>query len=295
MSGSSALRSDDRPVVLVTGCSSGIGRAAALLLSASGWRVIATMRNPDGAADGGLSRGAALRAMAEEAGVALDVRALDVADDESVASALSGVIHDYHRLDAVINNAGAGHVGTVETDTLDEFRAVFESNLFGVVRVTRAAMPHLRASRGRLVTVTSVGGVVGQPFNEAYCAAKFAVEGMMESLAPVAAAQGVRVSVVEPGAVATEFVASVGVDDARARVEGTPYAATFERYISRTASAFAGAQSPDAVAEVLRDVLAAEQPDFRYQTSPSSAAFAGLKLADRTGAAVQALTATWLS
>lgn len=295
MSDSLSPRADVRSVVLVTGCSSGIGRAAALLLAASGWRVVATMRNPDHAADGAVSRGATLRALAAGKGVKLDVRELDVADDDSVASTIGGVIHDYGRLDAVVNNAGAGHVGTVETDTLEDFRGVLEANLFGVVRVTRAAMPHLRASRGRLVTVTSVGGVVGQPFNEAYCAAKFAVEGMMESLAPVAAAEGVRVSVVEPGAVATEFVANVGVDDARARMEGTPYAATFERYLSRTASAFAGAQSPEAVAGVIRDVLAAERPDFRYQTSPSSAAFAGLKLADRDGAAVQALTATWIA
>ena len=127
---------------------------------------------------------------------------------------MAAVAADHGRIDAVVNNAGAGHLGTIETESVDDVRRVMEVNFFGVVAVTRAAMPHLRASGGRLVTVSSVGGAVGQPFNEAYCAAKFAVEGFMESLVPVAATVGVTVVVIEPGAVASDFVANVDVDPA---------------------------------------------------------------------------------
>ena len=112
-------------------------------------------------------------------------------DPASIESCFAHIAPTYGRLDAVLNNAGSGHLGTVETGPIDDVRAVMEVNFFGVVAVTKAAMPLLRESRGRLLTVSSVGGVVGQPFNEAYCAAKFAVEGFMESLTPVAATQGV--------------------------------------------------------------------------------------------------------
>ena len=130
---------------------------------------------------------------------------MDITDPAAVSAGVDGVIADFGTLDAVINNAGAGHVGTIEQESVEDVRAVMEVNFFGTVLVTKAALPHLRASGGRVVTVTSVGGIVGQPFNEAYCAAKFAVEGFMESLAPVAATVGVTVVVVEPGAVASEF------------------------------------------------------------------------------------------
>src|SRR4051794_3436650 len=155
------------------------------------------------------ARAGALQAAAKEASVSLDVRVLDVTDPASVEACLTGL----DQLDALVNNAGAGHVGTLEQESVQDVRAVMEVNFFGVLHVTKAALPLLRASKGRVLTVTSVGGVVGQPFNEAYCAAKFAVEGFMESLAPVAATTGVSVSVVEPGAVASEFVSNAGVPD----------------------------------------------------------------------------------
>ena len=172
----------------------------------AGYVTVATLRDPTG--DG------ALRAAAAAAGVELDVRPLDVTDRDSVRSGIGGVVADHGRLDAVVNNAGAGHIGTIENVDLADVRRVMEVNFFGVVAVTKAALPHLRASGGRVVTVSSVGGAVGQPFNEAYCAAKFAVEGFLESLAPVAATVGVGVTIVEPGPVTTEFVNNVGVDPA---------------------------------------------------------------------------------
>ncbi|MFI6846525.1 SDR family NAD(P)-dependent oxidoreductase [Kitasatospora sp. NPDC050467] len=274
--------------VLITGTSSGIGLAAAVAAARAGYHVVATMRDP--------GRSDALRAAAAEAGVAdrVEVARLDVTDPASVADCLAGVLGRHGRLDAVVNNAGAGYVGTVEQDGLDPVRAAMEVNFFGVVDVTRAALPHLRATGGRVVTVTSVGGVVGQPFNEAYCAAKFAVEGFMESLAPVAATVGVHVTVVEPGAVASEFVASQGIDLPALLTAAGPYAPALSAYVERTRAAFDQAQTPAEAAEAVLDALTAVQPPFRVQTSDRARAFVGAKLADLDGAAVQQLTGTWV-
>ncbi|WP_281186529.1 SDR family NAD(P)-dependent oxidoreductase [Nocardia crassostreae] len=185
-------------------------------------------------------------------------------------------------------------MGTIEIAGMDPVRAAMEVNYFGVVEVARAAMPHLRESRGRLVTVTSVGGVIGQPFNEAYCAAKFAVEGFMESLAPVAASVGVRVSVVEPGAVASEFVAGQQLDIPAMVAAAGPYAPALRAYIDRTLKAFSVAQTPADAAGSIIAALTDENPPFRVQTTEWARDFAGTKLADLDGSAVQRLTSGWV-
>lgn len=274
-------------VVLITGTSSGIGLAAAVGAAKAGWRTVATLRDT--------SRADALRKAAAEAGVELDIRQLDVTDPASVAAAIDGVISDHGRLDAVVNNAGAGHLGTLENETVADVRQVMEVNFFGVLHVSKAALPHLRASGGRLITVTSVGGVVGQPFNEAYCAAKFAVEGYMESLAPVAAKLGVTVSVVEPGAVATEFVSNIGVDLEVEVAAAGPYADALQAYLDRTVSQFlSGAQTPAEAAESVLEALTADRPAFRIQTSDWARGFTGTKLTDLDGSAVLGLTSGWV-
>ncbi|MCF3102303.1 SDR family NAD(P)-dependent oxidoreductase [Streptomyces roseoverticillatus] len=274
--------------VVITGTSSGIGLATAVAAARAGWRTIATMRNT--------ARADALLQAATEAGAAelIQVKALDVTEPSSVAACLDEVVSEYGRLDAVINNAGAGFVGTVEQDGMDPVRASMEVNYFGVVEVTRAALPHLRATRGRLITVTSVGGVVGQPFNEAYCAAKFAVEGFMESLAPVAATVGVDVTLVEPGAVASEFVASQQLDIPALISAAGPYAPALQAYVDRTQKSFAGAQSPAEAAASVIGALTAEHPPLRVQTSDWARDFVATKLSDLDGAGVQAVTGGWV-
>ena len=220
---------------------------------------------------------------------------LDITDEAASAALVAEVAASHGRLDAVVNNAGQGHVGTVEQDSIDAVRRVMEVNYFGVINVTKPAMPHLRASGGTLLTVTSVGGVVGQPFNESYCAAKFAVEGMMESLRPVAEAVGVRVVIVEPGAVATEFVANVGDSAATLVGDAGAYGELFDHYIERTQGAFANAQSPQGVADVIVGALLDEHPVFRLQSSDAATAFAGMKLRDLDGSTVTSATAAWLA
>lgn len=279
---------DPAKTVLITGTSSGIGLATAVGAARAGMRVAATMRDT--------AKAEPLRRAAAEAGVAdrVEVLPLDVVDPASVASCVAEVVRRYGRLDAVVNNAGAGRIGTIETSGIEEVRATMEVNFFGVVEVTRAALPHLRASRGRLVTVTSVGGVIGQPFNEAYCAAKFAVEGFMESLAPVAATVGVDVTVVEPGAVASEFVANVAPDVPALLNAAGPYAPALQAYIDRTTKSFASAQTADEAAAPILEALTAQKAAFRVQTSDWAREFVGTKLADLDGSAVQSLTGTWV-
>ena len=193
-----------------------------------------------------------------------------------------------------MNNAGAGLVGTVESLSLDDFRRCMEVNFFAVVAASKAALPHLRATGGRLVTVSSVGGVVGQPFNEAYCAAKFAVEGFLESLHPVAAAAGVGVVVVEPGAVATSFAGTALSDRDALLAAAGPHADALRAYLLRARDTFANAQDADGVAAVILDALQDPAPAFRVQTSPTARAFVGLKLADLDGSAVTGSTRSWI-
>lgn len=280
--------SDQTRVVIVTGASSGIGLATAVAAARSGLTTIATVRDPD--------RASGLRDAATSANVAMDIRALDVTQPDSVTRCVDSVLRDYDRLDALVNNAGAGHVGTIENESIDAVRAVMDVNFFGVVAMTKAALPYLRANAGRIVTVSSVGGVVGQPFNEAYCAAKFAIEGFMESLAPVAAQVGVRVSVVEPGAVASRFIANAEVDQDALLAEAGAYAASLRAYLDRTMGQFStGAQPPEDVATVILDLLATDQPAFRVQTSAWSTQFVGTKLRDTTGQAVVGMTSSWVA
>ena len=277
-----------QPVLLITGCSSGIGLATAVAAAGSGYRVVATLRNR--ASDG------PLRAAAAEAGVDLEVRTLDVTDEAAVRSTVEAVVAEFGRLDAVVNNAGAGYIGTIEQIPVDDVRRVMEVNFFGVVAVTGAVMSHLRASNGRLVTVSSVGGAVGQPFNEAYCAAKFAVEGFMESLAPVAATVGVSVTIVEPGPVATEFVNNVGVDIGALFAGAGPYEPALQAYIAHVTADFSSeaVQTGADIARVVLGVLQADAPPLRVQTSPWAEAFVGSKVRDLDGAAVIAETSTWV-
>ncbi|MGI5460842.1 SDR family NAD(P)-dependent oxidoreductase [Streptomyces sp. CA-249302] len=274
--------------VLITGTSSGIGLAAAVGAARAGWTTVATMRDT--------GKAEALLKVAAENDVAdrIQVKRLDVTDPESIAGCLDEVIAEHGHLDALVNNAGAAQVGTIEQSSLDDVRAAMEVNFFGVVATTRAALPHLRATQGRVITVTSVGGIVGQPFNEAYCAAKFAVEGFMESLAPVAATVGVDVSVVEPGAVASEFVANLGLDVPALLTAAGPYAPALQAYIARTQQSFGNAQTPAEAAAPIVEALTADRPAFRIQTSQWARDFVATTLADLDGSAVQDVTRTWV-
>lgn len=275
-----------RGTALVTGASSGIGLASSVALAGAGFDVVATMRDVD--------RRGPLEDAAASAGVSLTVWPLDVTSDEEAAACFARLDHDGRELRLLVNNAGSGHLDTLERTDLNDLRACMEVNFVAVARLTKLALSRLRAHGGRVVTVTSVAGAVGQPFNDAYCAAKAATEALLESLAPVAARLGVHVSVVEPGVVATGFAAAA-TSRARPLEGGTdPYADLFEAYRKITAGALASGQSPEEVADVVVEAASAAEPRFRYQTSDGAAALVGTKFADLDGSAVQSLTRRWL-
>lgn len=274
--------------VLITGTSTGIGRATALALAAAGWRTIATMRNPE--------RAEALHADAAKVGVELDVRGLDVTDAAAIEREADYCRRTYGGLDALVNNAGSATLGSVEGLGMKDFRDAMEVNYFGVVAMTKAFMPLLRESRGRVITISSVGGVVGQPFNEAYCAAKFAVEGFLESLQPVAKSVGVGIHLIEPGAVSSEFVANAGIDAAEMLAAAGPYRPALSAYLDRTTRQFASsnAQTPEDVAEVVLDTLRGDSPAFRIQTSTWAREFVSTKINDLDGSRVTSMTQGWV-
>jgi NAD(P)-dependent dehydrogenase (short-subunit alcohol dehydrogenase family) len=278
--------------VLVTGASSGIGLATTIAAARSGWAAVAGVRNPAGCDD--------LRSAAESAGVSVNVRRLDVTDPTSIEACLAGVVEQYGGLDALVNNAGIAQNGaTLEFCDLDTVRELFEVNFFGVLAMTKAALPHLRASRGRLVTIGSTRGVIGQPFNETYSAAKFAVEGFLESFAPVAAQVGVAVSIIEPGpVVGTRY--GTGLDPAFTREyllgETGPYSPLYQAYFEWAArEGLPGSQTADEVAEAVLGCLADADPAFRVPTSAWAASYIQRKHRDADGSAIQQLTRPWIT
>ena len=272
------MSTSSEKVVFITGTSSGIGLSAAVQFAQHGFRVIATMRD--------VTKAGPLQARAREAGVTIDIRKLDVEDDASVTSCVQEVLQNYGRIDLLLNNAGAGYLGTMEQTPMHDLQRTMEVNFFGVWRVTQAIFPIMRAAHsGHIITITSIGGLIGQPFNDAYCAAKFAVEGFMESMAPVAKRLGVAISLIEPGPVNTNFVASV----VATRQEPAPelkevYDPMLAAYIGGSQERFATmGQTPDEVAQVIIEVATTERPHFRYTTSEMMRGFATQKYVDTTG------------
>ncbi|MFM5952747.1 MAG: SDR family oxidoreductase [Novosphingobium sp.] len=272
---------DNRPVALITGCSTGVGLHAAVRLAEAGYSVIATMRDP--------AKQQPLTDACTAAGVSLDVLALDVCEQASIDAAIKAVIAQHGRIDLLVNNAGAGFLGSIEQTSDADLRRTMETNFFGVWNLTKAVLPHMREhGSGRVISVTSVGGLLGQPFNEAYCAAKFAVEGMMEGLAPLAQQFGVDICLVEPGPINTEFVASVrSSSGASLAAMAEPYASLAQRYMAATGNVFAAyGQSGDDIARIICDLAKAERPDFRTITSDFAMATVASKVVDRTGNSV---------
>ncbi|MFK7965231.1 MAG: SDR family oxidoreductase [Burkholderiaceae bacterium] len=261
--------------ILITGTSSGLGTSIAVQAAQAGHTVYASMRN--------VGKRAALDAAATKAGVSLEVLALDVQDTVSVNTAVDRIIHEKGHLDVLINNAGAGFVRSTEQASESDIQWVMDVNFMGVVRCTKAVMPHMRKARaGHVITISSVGGLVGQPFNEIYCAAKFAVEGFTESLASyVTPSFGIHFSTIEPGGITSDFAANVmkQVQDSGGMLEDE-YLPILQKYVGGSKGRQDGSeiyQTPDEVAAVVMNCVQSAQPPIRTRTSKWSETFAKLK------------------
>ena len=238
--------------VLITGCSSGIGRATAYAFLDEEWRVYATARNP---------------ADIEKLGDAgCDIGTLDVTDSEDVERVVGRVIEEEGRIDALVNNAGYGQHGPLEDVRTDLFQRQFDVNVFGPHRLVREVLPHMREREdGTIVNVSSVAGRLAAPGMGAYSASKHAIEGYSDALRVEVDPFGVDVSVVQPGPVATEF--RERVDDELGRLDRTDdYEALYE--FQEDASLF-GADSPIAVhpaevAEAVVEAAVTPDPEPRY-------------------------------
>ena len=246
--------------VLITGCSSGIGAETARHLNEKGWTVYATARKPE-TLDGLAATGC-------------KTLALDVTDEASMVAAVDAVIAESGRIDALVNNAGYSQSGATETVDVDDVRRQFETNVFGLLRLSQLVLPTMRAQRdGRIVNISSMGGKLVFPGGGAYHATKFAVEAFSDAMRYEVAGFGIKVVIIEPGLITTNFdqaaVGSMDLED-----EG-PYADFNQTVASATVDIYKGPMKrlggpPDAVAKVIEKALDARRPRTRYTVTPSA-------------------------
>ena len=239
--------------MLITGASSGIGEACAKRLAAEGGRVYGTSRHPSG-----------------ETGIPnVQMLAMDVNSDESVNAAIEQIIRAEGRLDVVVNNAGFGIAGAVEDTSIEEAKALFETNFFGMLRVCRAVLPAMRAARGgTIVNISSLGGRIGLPYQGLYSATKFAVEGMSEALRMEVRPFGIRVTMIEPGDFRTGFTANRRY--VAAKGDNSAYQGSFERTIKVAEKDEQTGSSPEQIAQLLVRILRNPSPKVRYSVGGMS-------------------------
>ncbi len=231
--------------VLVVGASSGIGLACVLHLAQRGYRVFAASRSPP------------------PGDTACEYIPMDVTSEASVEHAIGMLVARAGQLDAVVHSAGFGIAGAIEDTSIPEAQQQLDTNFFGVLRVLRAALPHLRAARGRIVLVSSIAGQVALPFQGLYSASKFALEGLGESLAHELHASGVHISLVQPGDFRTAFNDSRKL--VRASGPNSPYHPQFERTLAIFIAEEQHGPDPAAVAHVVHRALTAARPRLRYR------------------------------
>jgi NAD(P)-dependent dehydrogenase (short-subunit alcohol dehydrogenase family) len=236
-------------VALVTGASSGIGEAAARALLAAGFTVYGTSR----------------RAVAGEERWGVVFLPLDVTDDQSVAGAVGEVLARSGRIDVLVNNAGLGVAGAAEESSIEQARALFETNLFGSIRMTRAVLPQMREQAGgRIINISSVLGLMPAPFGALYASTKHAIEGYSESLDHEVREHGVRVLLVEPAYTRTSFDANAVPADEPLAV----YARRREVLDVVLAEAIKGGDEPSVVGEAIVAAATDSRPKLRYPAGP---------------------------
>lgn len=246
------MTSTDKPVALVTGASTGIGRATARLLASSGYRVFATVRTPE--AEASLRQDGSI-----------EVLRLDVGEEAAVSRTVRDVLDRAGHVDALVNNAGYALVGATEDLTRDRLRRQFEVNVFGAMQLCREVLPSMRARRsGRIVNVSSLAGRVSVPLMGAYCGSKFAIEALTDALRVEARPFGVGVALVEPGPVVTEFQRNALAVSQDILTSESVYRPVYRAYLDGGFDMGRGATA-ERVARVIRRALTARRPRSRYR------------------------------
>lgn len=249
--------------IIITGASSGIGKAAAKFFAQKGWTVAATMRNTDKADDLGNTPN-------------ISVYQLDVNDDNSVKQAINKIHGDFGQIDALVNNAGYAELGVFESHSMQDYKNQFETNFFGILRTTLEVLPIMRSQgKGSIVNITSYAGVVALPLVSVYGATKWAVDGFSNSLRLEVEEFGINVSVVIPGYTRTNLTTAESVSRL---VENCPKG--YENLVSRVSQKMTGISElsePEIVAETIHRAVTDEKPLPRYAATPDAQMMIDLK------------------
>lgn len=264
---------DVRGVAIVTGSSSGIGFETSLTLARNGFYTYATMRN--------VRKSVSIKRMANKEALPLQVIQLDVNDDLSLKNAIEEIISEKERIDILVNNAGYGLIGSIEDISLEELKAQFETNLFGVIRVTKQVLPIMRRQNegGRIINVSSIGGIVGYPFSSAYCSTKFALEGLSESMSYEVEQFGIKVILIEPAFVISDFHknAKIVIKSDKA-ANSSPYTQTMNKMFEAYKEVIEEYKiSAEEVAKVILNASISANPDQRYFVGKYSETMMGAK------------------
>ena len=256
--------------VLVTGCSSGIGRATALRLAGSGWKVYASARRPE--------------TISQLSDAGCQTLALDVTDEQSMRAAVASIEQAEGAIGVLINNAGYSQSGAIETVPMDAVRRQFETNVFGLVRLTQLVLPKMRAQRwGKIVNIGSMGGRLSFPGGGHYHATKHAVEAISDALRFELRGFGIDVILLEPGLITTEFGEAATASMADTTIAGDDPYATFNTTVGAvTKGAYDGPMrllgaGPDRVAKVIERALKRRHPPARITITPSAKLTIGMR------------------
>ena len=253
--------------ILITGCSSGIGAATAERLAGKGHLVYATARQ--------------IGTLAALAQAGCRTAAVDVTDEASMTAAVDSIVAEHGRIGALVNNAGYGEYGAIEDVAIEKVRQQFETNVFGLVRMTQLVLPSMRQARtGRIVNIGSVGGRLTFPYGGYYHATKHAVEALSDALRFEVAPFGIQVSLFEPGTIATEFAGTATSTLADATESASPYreaAETMGKMINNMYKNRMMTIGPDAVAKVIEKALTAKHPQARYAVPAAAPGLIGAR------------------
>jgi short-subunit dehydrogenase len=255
----------DQKVAVVTGSSTGIGFETSLTLARNGFHTYATMRNLEG------EKSKPLTEVAKNENLQLQVIELDVNNDKSVADAIRTIADERKRIDVLINNAGYALGGALEDSSVDEIKAQFETNFFGSVRAMKAVLPVMRKQgAGKIVNITSMGGRISIPLSSSYHGSKFALEGLSESIQYELEPFGIKVILIEPGAVGSNFWRNIKIAKSSSDSD-SPYSQFGNKILKAFKVMEQNVISPSVVAKTILDAVTSDNPQLRYVVGEDAA------------------------